>query len=107
VVADKSNVQLYVPLLRRLEVECASCETKLEHHAAFQGGFIFALQNVVTYFLRGFIRFVPDQDTATEVLVVLGIVVAAYFFSRGENFQAVKQQFSISESEASPATSQK
>jgi hypothetical protein len=61
----------------------------------------------VTYFLRGFIRFVPDQDTVTEVLIVLGIVVAAYFFSRGENLQTIKQQFSISESEASPATSQK
>jgi hypothetical protein len=61
----------------------------------------------VTYFLHGFIRFVPDQDTVTEVLVILGIVVAAYFFSRDENFQTVKQQFSISESEASPATSQK
>ena len=70
-------------------------------------GSIFALQNGVTYFLRGFIRFVPDQDTATEVLVVLGIVVAAYFFSGGENLQTIKQQFSISASEASSATGQK
>ena len=61
----------------------------------------------MTYFLRGFIRLVPEQDTVTEVIVVLGIVVATYFFSGGENLQTVKQQFSISESEASPATSQK
>lgn len=52
-------------------------------------------------------RFVPDQDTVTEVLAVLGIVTAAYFFSGAENLQTVKQQFSISVSEASPATIQK
>jgi hypothetical protein len=60
----------------------------------------------VTNVQHRLIRFVPDQDTVTEVLVVLGIVTAAYFFSVAENLETVKQHFSISLSEASPATIQ-
>ena len=73
----------------------------------FSNGLVFAAQNGVTYLYRGLTRFMPDQDTVIEVIVVLGIVTAAYFLSGAENLQAVKQQFSISVSEASPATIQK
>ena len=61
----------------------------------------------MTYLKRGLTRLIPDQDTVIEVVVVLGIVTAAFFLSGVENLQAVKQQFSISVSEASPATIQK
>ena len=71
------------------------------------GGFVFALQHDMTYLQHRLIRFMPDQDTITEVLVVLGMVTAMYFFSGAENLQTVKQQFSVSVSEASPSTIQK
>jgi hypothetical protein len=61
----------------------------------------------VTYLLRGLNHFLPDRDTVTEVLIVLGIVTVIYFFSWADNLQGVAQQMSPSVSEASPATIQK
>jgi hypothetical protein len=61
----------------------------------------------VTYLLRGLNRFLPDRDTVTEVLIVLGIVTVIYFFPWADNLQGVAQQMSPSVSEASPATIQK
>ena len=61
----------------------------------------------MTHLLREFTRFVPDQDTVTEVLIVLGIVVLIFFFSKTDNLQSVTRQISPYVSEASPAIIQK
>jgi hypothetical protein len=69
-----------------------------------RAGVVFALEAGVTYLRQRFIRMVPDQDTITEVIIVLGMVMVMYFLSDTEKLQSVKQPFSISVSEASPAT---
>lgn len=67
----------------------------------------------VTHLLRELTRFVPDQDTITEVLIVLGIVTMIFLFSRGDNLQSVVKQVTPYTSEASytpeasPAINQK
>ena len=56
----------------------------------------------VMYLLREFTRYVPDQDTVAEVLVVLGIVTAIFFLSKIDNLHSVTRQISPYVSEASP-----
>ena len=70
-------------------------------------GVNLALGPSVMYLLRAFTRFVPDQDTVTEVLIVLGIVTAIFFLSKVDNLQSVTRQISPYVSEASPAIIQK
>jgi hypothetical protein len=60
---------------------------------------------IVTHLLRGITRFVPDQDTLTEVLIVLGIVIMIFFFSKTDNLQTITKQVSPYSSEASHTTS--
>ena len=94
-------------MLRRFDVGWPIVTQSSRMFSALSGGVIIALQKGVTYLQSGLTRFVPDQDTVIEVLAVLGIVTAAYLLSGIGNLQTVKQQFSISVSEASPATIQK
>jgi hypothetical protein len=63
--------------------------------------------STVTHLLRELTRFVPDQDTITEVLIVLGIVIMIFFFSKTDNLQTITKQVSPYSSEASPAASRK
>ena len=56
----------------------------------------------IRHLLGGFTRFVPDQDTVTEVLIVLGIVTMIFFLSKSDNLQSVTRQVSPYVSEASP-----
>lgn len=51
--------------------------------------------------LRELNRYLPEQDTVTEVLIVLVIVMSIYFFSWADNLQSVMQQILPSVSEAS------
>jgi hypothetical protein len=50
---------------------------------------------------------VPDQDTITEVLIVVGIVIMIFFFSKTDNLESVTRQVTPYASEASPAINQK
>lgn len=61
----------------------------------------------MTHLFRELTRFVPDQDTITEVLIVLGIVIMIFFFSKTDNLQTITRQVSPYSSEASPTISQK
>jgi hypothetical protein len=60
----------------------------------------------VTHLLRELTRFVPEKDTITEVLIVLGIVTMIFFFSTVDNLHSVMRQVSPYASEASPAVNQ-
>jgi hypothetical protein len=62
---------------------------------------------IVALLLREITRFLPDQDTITEVLIVLGIVIMIFFFSKTDNLQTITKQVSPYSSEASPTISQK
>ena len=61
----------------------------------------------MTHLLREITRFVPDPDTVTEVLIVLGIVIMIFVFSKTDNLQTITKQVSPYSSEASPTISQK
>jgi hypothetical protein len=61
----------------------------------------------VTHLIRELTRFVPDRDTITEVVIVLGIVLMFLFLSKTNNLQSIARQVSPYSSEASPAISQK
>jgi hypothetical protein len=65
------------------------------------------IDNTVTHLFRELTRFLPDQDTVTEVLIVLGIVIMIFLFSRTDNLQSITRQVSPYPSEASPAITQK
>jgi len=60
----------------------------------------------VTHLIHELTRFVPDRDTITEVIIVLGIVLMFLFLSKS-NLQSIARQVSPYSSEASPAISQK
>jgi hypothetical protein len=60
----------------------------------------------VTHLLRELTRFVPEKDTITEVLIVLGIVTMIFFFSTVDNLHSVMRQVSPYASEASLAVNQ-
>jgi hypothetical protein len=70
-------------------------------------GAVLAVDNTVTHLFRELTRFLPDQDTVTEVLIVLGIVIMIFLFSRTDNLQSITRQVSPYPSEASPAITQK
>jgi hypothetical protein len=55
----------------------------------------------VAYLLRSFIRFLTDQDTIAEVLIVLGIVTMVYFFTWADDLHTVTQQITPAISAAS------
>jgi hypothetical protein len=59
------------------------------------------------HLIREFTRFVPDRDTITEVVIVLGIVLMFLFLSKANNVQSIARQVSPYSSEASPAISQR
>ena len=61
----------------------------------------------MTHTFRELTRFVPDQDTIKEVLIVLAIVMMIMFFSKTDNLQSVTRQVTPYASEASPAINQK
>jgi hypothetical protein len=61
----------------------------------------------VMHLIREFTRFVPDRDTITEVVIVLGIVLMFLFLSKANNVQSIARQVSPYSSEASPAISQR
>jgi uncharacterized membrane protein len=73
---------------------------------AFAGA-VLAFDNRVTHLLRELTRFLPDQDTVTEVLIVLGIVIMIFVFSKTDNLQRITRQVAPYPSEASPAITQK
>ena len=60
----------------------------------------------VTHLIHELTRFVPDRDTITEVIIVLGIVLMFLFLSKS-NLQSIARQVSPYSSEASPAISQR
>ena len=62
---------------------------------------------IVMHLLRELTRFVPDHDTITEVLIVLGIVIMIFLFSKTDNLQTITKQISPYSSEASPAIGQR
>jgi hypothetical protein len=61
----------------------------------------------VTHLIHELARFVPDRDTITEVVIVLGIVLMFLFLSKSNNLQSIARQVSPYSSEASPAINQK
>ena len=73
----------------------ATLEAFLRHHCN------------VTQLIRELTRFVPDRDTITEVVIVLGIVLMFLFLSKSNNLQSIARQVSPYSSEASPAISHK
>jgi hypothetical protein len=73
---------------------------------AFAGA-VLALGSTVAHLFRELTRFLPDQDTVTEVLIVLGIVITIFFFSKTDNLKRITRQVSPYPSEASPAITQK
>lgn len=61
----------------------------------------------MTHLLRELTRFVPELDTITEVLIVLGIVIMFFFFSKTDNLQTITKQVSPYQTEASSALSRR
>ena len=61
----------------------------------------------MAHLLRELTRFVPDQDTVTEILIVLGMVMLIFFFSKTDNLHSVTRRILPDASEASPAIGQK
>jgi hypothetical protein len=59
------------------------------------------------HLVRELTRFLPDQDTIIEVLIVLAIVTTIFFFSKVDNLQSIARHVSPYALEASPATTQK
>lgn len=57
----------------------------------------------MAHLLHELTRFVPDQDTVTEILIVLGMVMLIFFFSKTDNLHSVTRQISPDASEASSA----
>ena len=54
----------------------------------------------MAHLFRELTRFVPDQDTVTEILIVLGMVMLIFFFSKPDNLHSVTRQILPDASEA-------
>ena len=57
--------------------------------------------------LRPTTRYVPDRDTITEVLIVLGIVIGIFIFSKIDHLPSFTPPVSSYASAASPRLDQK